>query len=320
MTEEKLSDQNDDDKCEPETVAENNATEVTSTEGDSSNENSAEPETARYAVFGNPIEHSKSPQIHTAFAEQTQQDLEYTKTLVEEDGFVEAADQFFESGGRGLNITVPFKLEAFKYAHLVTDRAKTAGAANTLIKQSDGKVLADNTDGVGMVTDIAQRLGWSIKGKKVLVLGAGGAVRGVLLPLLKARPHQLVVVNRTAEKAEALADQFKKYADEHRCELKGGGYDSISTQAFDIVINGTSASLGGDLPPIPDGCFEEYAAAYDMMYGDDLTPFLSFAKDKGVKKLADGLGMLVGQAAVSFYMWRDVKPDVAPVMEMLSKQ
>lgn len=267
----------------------------------------------RYCVFGNPIEHSISPEIHLAFAQQTSQNLEYTRELVELDAFALSAEAFFGGGGAGANVTVPFKQDAFQFANLLTDRAKIAGAVNTLARMEDGQIIGDNTDGVGMVHDIVQRLGWSIEGKKVLILGAGGAVRGVLLPLLQEKPASIAIANRTKSKAEELATLFREFG-----ELHGYSYNSLPNTPFDLIINGTSAGFTGDVPPVHFGCFTDQTAAYDMMYGDEPTGFLSFAKDMGVTQCSDGLGMLVGQAAESFRLWRGVEPQTRPVIDMLS--
>jgi shikimate dehydrogenase len=270
--------------------------------------------TDRYAVFGNPIAHSRSPDIHAAFAEQTDQQLVYTKQLVEPGRFREAADEFFRAGGQGLNVTVPFKEDAFQYADDLTQRAKTAGAVNTLILRPDGSVLGDNTDGIGMVRDITERLGWPLQGKRVLLLGAGGAVRGVILPCLEEKPVSLTIANRTVAKASDLAASFS-----HIGKVEACGYDALDERQFDLVINGTSASLQGDLPPIPTTVFAPNAAAYDMMYSAQLTPFLAWAQAQGVTALADGLGMLVGQAAEAFAQWRGVQPDPTPVLKALRR-
>jgi len=268
----------------------------------------------KYAVFGNPITHSKSPQIHTLFAEQTKQNLVYTKNLIEVDEFSTAAKEFFKTG-KGLNITVPFKLDAFEFADSLSARAECAGAVNTLILQADGSVRGDNTDGLGMVADISERLDWAIANKRVLILGAGGAVRGVLQPLLEKNPALLVVANRTASKAVDLAEKFSQLG-----PIKGCGYGDIFTdtaEPFDLVINGTSASLAGDLPPLPENLLAQGANCYDMMYGVGPTVFMRWAEQHGAAHTADGLGMLVGQAAESFNLWRGVKPEVQPVITQL---
>lgn len=269
----------------------------------------------RYAVFGNPIAHSLSPTIHTAFAKQFGQELSYTKELVEEGQFTIAADDFFASGGLGLNITVPFKEDAYRYAHHLSSRAKLAGAVNTLIRQKDGQVLGDNTDGVGLITDITQHLNWDIRNKRVLILGAGGAVRGVLEPLLAQLPQQLWLANRTLKKAEILAQQFRAYGEVHACD-----YGKVEGP-FDLIINGTSASLSGQLPPLSKAWLAEHAACYDMAYKrQQLTPFLEWAQQQNVNRLADGLGMLVSQAAESFRLWRGCEPDILPVINSLQTE
>jgi shikimate dehydrogenase len=266
--------------------------------------------TDKYAVFGNPIAHSKSPDIHRQFAEQTGQSLSYQKQLVDEQGFDEAADAFFADGGKGLNITVPFKQDAYAYVARTTPRARRAGAVNTLTLEADGTILGDTTDGIGLVGDIVHNLGWEIRHKKVLILGAGGAVRGVLEPLLEQQPQHVVIANRTVDKALQLAKGFAEFG-----YLLGCGFDMLGEQQFDLVINGTSASLQGDLPPLPDSLINPDAGTvcYDMLYGAEPTPFMQWAAERGAL-VSDGLGMLVGQAAESFALWRGVRPKTAPVI------
>ncbi len=264
--------------------------------------------TDSYAVFGNPIAHSKSPLIHAAFAHQTGQDMVYSALLAPLDGFREAVSAFRADGGRGANVTVPFKEQAYALATRHTPRAQAAGAVNTLKFEADG-LLGDNTDGAGLVHDLVANLGFSLAGQRILLMGAGGAARGVILPLLEQQPASLFIVNRTADKAIALAQSF---GDQRN--LSGGGYAALSG-TFDLVINATAASLAGDLPPLPEDVFAPNALAYDMMYGKD-TPFLAFARTHGART-ADGLGMLVEQAAEAFYVWRGVRPDTASVMQML---
>lgn len=271
--------------------------------------------TDHYAVFGNPIEHSKSPAIHTAFASATGEDICYQKQQVDEDGFVAAADEFFASGGKGLNITVPFKQDAYGYAARLTARARHAGAVNTLSLQDDGTLLGDTTDGVGMVRDMVKNLGWEIKGKKILVLGAGGAVRGVLEPLLELLPQHVVIANRTVDKALQLSKGFAEMG-----YLLGCGFDMLPGQQFDVVINGTSASLAGELPPLPDDLLMGGAACYDMMYGPEPTVFMNWAQQYGASAVADGLGMLVEQAAESFAIWRGVRPETQQVIVALKER
>ncbi len=274
--------------------------------------NNSNPVPDKYAVFGNPIEHSKSPLIHTLFARQTGQNMEYTRQLVEPDNFTNAANRFFNDGGKGLNITVPFKLDAFSYAGELTERAKSAGAVNTLILRNDGSRLGDNTDGFGLVNDITDNLGWKIAGQRVLILGAGGAVRGVLLPLLQQQPREIVIANRTVEKANELARSFSVHGN-----TSARGFSELEDQRFDLVINGTSSGLHGELPPLPATLFNRQAKAYDMVYGDQLTVFLRWALDNNAAAVADGLGMLVGQAAESFFLWRGVRPQIQPVLKEL---
>lgn len=269
----------------------------------------------RYAVFGNPIAHSKSPLIHAAFAKQTAQDMVYEGQRVEEGGFAEAARTFFADGGCGLNVTVPFKLDAHAFANSVSERAQLAGAVNTLKKMPDGTIFGDNTDGAGLLRDITQNLGWSIAGKRVLVLGAGGAVRGVVAPLLAENPQRVVIANRTLAKAEALVALFEAGVTARDKKLRASSLQ-IHARPFDLVINGTSASLGGEMPDLDPAMLNTGACCYDMMYGKALTVFLRWAQQHGAQ-VADGLGMLVEQAAESFYLWRNVRPDTKPVMQML---
>jgi len=270
--------------------------------------------TDQYAVFGNPINHSKSPHIHRQFAEQTGQDMHYSKQLVNEGEFVSSANAFFAQGGKGLNITVPFKLEAFRFAPIITARARRAGAVNTLALQDDGSILGDNTDGIGMIHDM-HNLGWQLRDKRILVLGAGGAVRGILQPLLAEQPQQVTLSNRTLDKAEELEAQFQDLGNIRACR-----YEHLAGEQFDIVINGTSASLAGDLPPLPDNLLANNACCYDMMYGAEPTVFMNWASQQGAAAVVDGLGMLVGQAAEAFYLWRHIRPEVLPVIATLRRQ
>ncbi len=271
----------------------------------------------RYAVIGNPIAHSKSPQIHAAFARQTGQELSYEALLAPVDGFAQTVADFRARGGRGLNVTVPFKLEAFALAERHTPRAQAAGAVNTLAFGTDG-VLGDNTDGAGLVRDLTANLDFALAGRRILLLGAGGATRGVLLPLLDSRPARLTIANRTVAKAEALSTLFAARAGD--CVLDACGFDALAGRRFDLVINATAASLADELPPLPPGLYAEGALAYDMMYGRDPTRFMRAALADSAARAADGLGMLVEQAAESFTLWRGVRPDSSPVLAALRRQ
>ena len=271
----------------------------------------------RYAVIGNPIAHSKSPQIHAAFARQTGQELSYEALLAPVDGFAQTVADFRAHGGRGLNVTVPFKLEAFALAERHTARAQAAGAVNTLAFDADG-ILGDNTDGAGLVRDLTANLDFALAGRRILLLGAGGATRGVLLPLLDSRPARLTIANRTVAKAEALSTLFAARAGD--CVLDACGFDALAGRRFDLVINATAASLADELPPLPPRLYAEGALAYDMMYGRDPTRFMHAALADGAARVADGLGMLVEQAAESFALWRGVRPDSGPVLAALRRQ
>ena len=287
--------------------------------------------TDRYAVVGNPIAHSKSPLIHAEFARQTGHDMTYAAILAPLDDFAGTVKKFQAEGGKGLNVTVPFKQEAWKLATTLTDRARLAEAVNTLKFEPDGTILGDNTDGAGLTRDILENRGVAIEGKRVLLMGAGGAARGVVLPLLLQKPAQLTIANRTPEKALELARHFAAYG-----PVEGGDYARLAGCQFDIVINATSSSLSDQLPPLPHTIFHGHQAvesrspsgqdvfapgalAYDMMYGKGLTPFMQFAQTQGAEHLADGLGMLVEQAAESFFLWRGVRPQTQPVIELLKK-
>jgi shikimate dehydrogenase len=266
----------------------------------------------RYAVVGNPIGHSKSPDIHRLFATQTEQVLTYDKMLVEQGAFAEEVSAFFALGGSGLNVTLPFKEDAFRYADELTGRARIAGAVNTLMLRPDGTVLGDNTDGAGLVADLLTQ-GWHLAGSRILLLGAGGAARGAVQPLLQQNPGRLVIANRTLDKARSVAAAFAG-------QIEACDYTSLADQPFDLIINATSASLGGELPPLPAGLVASETCIYDMMYGAEPTPFLHWAREQGAVRLADGLGMLVGQAAEAFYLWRGVRPQTIPVIETLRTQ
>ncbi|MEJ2345234.1 MAG: shikimate dehydrogenase [Gammaproteobacteria bacterium] len=269
-------------------------------------------QTDRYAVMGNPIAHSKSPHIHELFARQTGQALTYEAILVPEDGFAAALDAFERAGGKGLNITVPFKRQAWEAVHQRSPRAERAGAVNTIVFHAGGERFGDNTDGAGLVRDLTENHGVAIGGARLLVLGAGGAVRGVLEPLLACRPAQLVIANRTPERALELARAFNGDG-----AVYGGGFDALADRRFDLIINGTAASLQGEVPPLPEGSLQPGGCCYDMMYGDRPTAFMEWGRAHGAGLALDGLGMLVEQAAESFLLWRGVRPRTAPVIERL---
>jgi shikimate dehydrogenase len=269
----------------------------------------------RYAVIGHPIGHSKSPLIHQAFAQATGQSLSYEKIEGPLGQFAATVDRFREAGGLGLNVTVPFKTDACAYATDLAESARAAGAANAL-KFTGDRCHAQNFDGVGLVRDIVHNLGHRVRGRRVLLLGAGGATRGALLPLLAEGPARLCVVNRTVDKAHALVGFFHSQGASTQV-LQGGGYADLGQDTFDLVINATSASLTADLPPLPASALHPDGLAYDMVYGKGLTPFLQLAQKAHVRHLADGVGMLVEQAAEAFAWWRGVRPDTQPVIRQL---
>lgn len=265
----------------------------------------------RYAVMGNPITHSKSPQIHRMFAEQTGQSLHYDALLVPEDGFAEAvADFLYRDQGKGLNVTVPFKQQAWELADQLSERAEPAGAVNTLMLR-DSVLYGDNTDGAGLVRDLVQNHGVPLENRRILMLGAGGAARGVMLPLLEQQPASLHIANRTVLRAQELVERFEEFG-----ALSASGFDALQGH-FDIIINATAASLGGEVPPLPEGIIDTNTLCYDMMYASEPTAFVRYCLQHNAAKAVDGLGMLVEQAAESFYLWRGVMPDTQPVIEAL---
>lgn len=269
----------------------------------------------QYVVIGNPVEHSKSPRIHSLFAADSAQDIEYGRLLAPLDGFVAAVRKFMAAGGRGANVTVPFKEEAFRLCDQLSARAAAAGAVNTLRFDSNGTIFGDNTDGAGLVRDITANLCRSLHDKQVLLLGAGGAARGVILPLLLEGPARLYIANRTPAKAAALVNEFNMQPDTPPERLDGGSLSNLAGQHFDVIINATSAGLTDSALDLPDGLFAEGALAYDMVYGRD-TPFMQQALAAGAQ-VADGLGMLIEQAAESFSIWRGVRPQTQPVIQAL---
>jgi shikimate dehydrogenase len=273
--------------------------------------------TDHYAVVGNPVAHSVSPAIHAEFARQTGQDLDYARLLAPRDGFRSAVLKFRDGGGKGVNVTLPFKHEAWKLVTVHAGDALDAGAVNT-IDFRNGRITGYNTDGIGLVTDLEQNLKFPIRNKRVLLMGAGGASYGVMHPILNARPELLVVANRTRDKAIALVAHFRKFA---RLALRGMSaqpYQELGASQFDLVINATSAGLSGEMPALPPGIFAAGALAYEMVYGKH-TPFMKFAAAQGAR-VADGLGMLVEQAAAAFFIWRGVRPDTAPVIALLKRE
>ncbi|ALO33301.1 shikimate dehydrogenase [Colwellia sp. MT41] len=263
----------------------------------------------QYRVFGNPIKQSRSPDIHHIFASKSQQIINYQKQLVDIDGFANAVAELIDQGGKGANVTAPFKEQALALADELTERASLAGAVNTLTFK-EGKILGDNTDGEGLVQDlIINKV--LLKQRRILLLGAGGAARGVLLPLLAQGPSAIVIANRTVSKAKDLCQHFNDG------RLSACSFSETTGQEFDLIINATSASLAGDLPPIPTSIINSKVVCYDMAYGKNETQFLQWAREQGAVDVIDGLGMLVGQAAVSFAIWRGVTPQVQPVIKKL---
>ncbi len=268
----------------------------------------------RFAVVGNPIEHSLSPLIHSSFAQQSGRQIDYRAELVDLDTFETWVTAFFQQGGRGLNVTLPFKTRAYELAHEVSDRARAAGAANFLAQNAAGQILADNTDGKGMVTDMTDNAGWLLNGARVLVLGAGGAVKGVIPSLLQAAPECIVVANRTAARAEALASEWINQS----IPVSGGSYELALTTPWDVVVNGTSTGLSNEMPALPaEVILAEGCRCFDMAYGKGPTPFMSWGADQGATAVRDGLGMLVEQAAESFCLWLGDYPETRPVISAL---
>jgi shikimate dehydrogenase len=271
--------------------------------------------TDKYCVIGNPIAHSKSPEIHPVFAAQTGQDIVYERCLAPLDGFLDTVRRLIAEGYRGANVTVPFKLEAASIATRLAERARLAGAVNTLSFEN-GEIIGDNTDGAGLVTDIVKNAGVPLAGKRVLLLGAGGAARGVILPFLEQGPAAIVIANRTRATADALVEQFSAQA--HPGQISAIGFDDIKGP-FDVVVNATSASLAGDMPPVPASSFGPDTLAVDIMYGKQPSAFMEFAALHGAL-VRDGLGMLVEQAAEAFTIWRGVRPSTAPLLVQMREK
>ena len=273
----------------------------------------------RYAVIGNPIAHSKSPQIHLAFAQATLQEIAYERLLAPVDGFAAAVDAFRAQGAHGLNITAPFKLDAYGYATYLTEQARWAGAVNAMKFEGD-RVLADNFDGVGLVRDVVHNLGCPMAGRRVLVLGAGGATRGLLLPFLQQRPAFVLIANRSVDRAQALAQRAATQAAEGT-RVSACDYAALGARAggsFDLVFNATSASQGGQALPVPASVYGPGCLAYDLVYGKGMTPFLQAAQAAGAGRVVDGVGMLVEQAAEAFAWWRGVRPRTDAVIQALT--
>ena len=268
----------------------------------------------RYVVIGNPIAHSKSPLIHARFAEQTAQAIHYERLLAPMDAFDQTLKLFIASGGRGANVTVPFKLEAFRAATQLSSRARAAGAVNTL-RFDSGEIVGDNTDGVGLVRDIVTNADKAIRGQRLLLLGAGGAARGVIQALMAERPSHFVIANRTPERAQELVEQF---SDDSSVPLEASNFSDLHTR-FDVVINATSASLASELPAVPPSVLGPQTFVYDMMYSSSPTLFMQLASSQGAST-RDGLGMLVEQAAESFFIWRGIRPETASVYQWLRTQ
>ncbi len=273
-----------------------------------------EPRPPAFAVVGNPVAHSKSPQIHQAFGEHTGIALSYERSHVDVGGFEQAVDAFAANGGRGLNVTVPFKVEAWRYVDHRSERAEQAQAVNTIRFDDDGS-HGENTDGVGFMRDLSINHDYDIRDRRVLVVGAGGAVQGLAAQLLLARPEVLIIANRTVDKAVSLAKQLQA---EFEGDVRAAGYSDLDQASpFDLIIHATSAGLSGQRPPVPSSLIRSDTVAYDLVYGDAARPFLDWAKSHGADRCLDGLGMLVEQAAESFCFWHGVRPPTAAVIESL---
>ncbi len=269
----------------------------------------------RYAVFGQPIAHSKSPRIHRLFAEQTAQPISYTAQEVSPEQFADTVQTFFASGGKGLNCTVPLKELAWQLAKHKTSRAELSRAVNTLSKEKDGSILGENTDGIGLVADLTNNHGIDLSCSKILVVGAGGASRGIIAPLLDKSLERLVIVNRTIARARQIADEFQ-----HLGPVSACGFEDLYGQHFDLIINATSTSLSNQLPPLPDGLLTDTGSCYDLAYGNAPTTFVLWGRKQHAKLSLDGLGMLVEQAAEAFYLWRGVRPETRPVIDLLDSE
>jgi len=269
----------------------------------------------QYAVFGHPINHSKSPRIHTLFAEQTQQQLVYTAEDIPAESFDEGLSSFFSQGGKGLNCTVPLKELAWQRADTLSERAKFSKAVNTLVLQKDGSLFGDNTDGIGLVTDLTINHNISLENKRILILGAGGASRGIIGPIMQKSPTHIVIANRSVEKAITLSQEFSQLG-----KITGCSYDEIKNSEFDIILNATSASLTGDLPPLSSSLLATKGTCYDLAYSNDPTAFVKWGLENDAVKSLDGLGMLIEQAAEAFFIWRGVRPETKDIIALLNSE
>jgi len=267
----------------------------------------------RYAVFGHPISHSRSPDIHARFAAQTRQAMDYRALDVPPEAFKSTLTTFIQEGGRGLNCTVPLKEIAFGTCDALSERARRSGAVNTIKLLENGQLWGDNTDGAGLYRDLTHNLNLSLKDKRILILGAGGATRGIIEPLLGANPQTLWIANRTIERAERLAQDFKPLG-----QIRAVGFTELQGASFDLILNATSASLSGALPPLPEGILAAKGSCYDLAYGKEPTPFVLWGREQGATLSADGIGMLVEQAAEAFQIWRGIFPETQPVIEALA--
>lgn len=269
----------------------------------------------QYAVFGHPIKHSKSPRIHTLFAEQTLQTLNYSAQEVPAESFDSAVSEFFKQGGKGLNCTVPLKQLAWQRADILSERAQFSKAVNTLVLQENGHLLGDNTDGIGLVADLTINHAISLLNSRILILGAGGASRGIIGPLMEKSPAHIVIANRTVEKAITLSHEFSQLG-----EIKGCAYNEIKNNEFDLILNATSASLTGKLPPLTDNLLAKNGSCYDLAYGNQPTAFVKWGLAHQAEKSLDGLGMLVEQAAEAFCIWRGVRPETKEIIALLNSE
>jgi shikimate dehydrogenase len=269
----------------------------------------------QYAVFGHPISHSKSPKIHQLFASQVGHEIEYLAQEVRSENFSDAAETFFSKDGKGINCTVPLKELAWQYADNLTERAQSAKAVNTLARLEDGSILGDNTDGIGLVNDLTQNHNIPIRNSRILILGAGGACRGIVGPLLGIGPAQLMIANRNLDKAALIVKDFLEFGPLEYCE-----YSALPGKEFDLIINATSASLAAEIPPLSANLIAENGICYDLAYAATATAFVKWGNENRALKSMDGLGMLVEQAAEAFYLWRGVRPLTSEIINLLNKE